>query len=88
MFDGNGAKTWAIGKSHLSDDGLEITAQVEAKIFSTLKTLQPPPVQPPLPLPADQPSEGEAGGNRQCSGHQCLLHARLKGQDSDGQHQL
>jgi len=27
MFDGNGAKTWAIGKSHLSDDGLEITAQ-------------------------------------------------------------
>ena len=61
MFDGNGAKTWAIGKSHLSDDGLEITAQVEAKIFSTLKMIQQPPVQPSLPLPADQPAAGQVG---------------------------
>ena len=39
MFDGSGAKTWAIGKSHLSDDGLEITAQVEAQTFWTLDTI-------------------------------------------------
>ena len=29
MGDGMGAKSWAIGKSHLSEDGLEITTQVE-----------------------------------------------------------
>ena len=28
MSDGRGAKTWAVGKSHLSEDGLEITTQV------------------------------------------------------------
>ena len=28
MTDGRGAKTWAVGKSHLSEDGLEITTQV------------------------------------------------------------
>jgi len=27
MADGNGANTWAVGKTHLSDDGLEITSQ-------------------------------------------------------------
>ena len=37
MGDGMGAKSWAIGKSHLSDDGLEITTQVVP--FSKLKTI-------------------------------------------------
>ena len=88
MFDGNGAKTWAIGKSHLSDDGLEITAQVEAKIFSTLKMIQQPPVQPPLPLPTDQPAAGQVGRGRQRQGDQRLVLRRLARQDRPEQHQL
>ena len=88
MFDGNGAKTWAIGKSHLSDDGLEITAQVEAKIFSTLKMIQQPPVQPSLPLPADQPAAGQVGRGRQRQGDQRVLLRRLARQDRPEQHQL
>ena len=31
-----GAKSWAIGKSHLSDDGLEITTQVEPSSNKTI----------------------------------------------------
>ena len=33
MGDGMGAKSWAIGKSHLSEDGLEITTQVETSFL-------------------------------------------------------
>ena len=78
MFDGNGAKTWAVGKSHLSDDGLEITTQVGSDLSQGSKLSS---VQPSFTLPADQPAEGQAGGGRQCQGDQRRLLRRLARQD-------
>ena len=79
MADGNGANTWAVGKSHLSDDGLEITAQVRSTF--SLKGSKICSVQPSLTLPADQPAEGEAGRGGQGQGDQRLLLRRLARQD-------
>merc|ERR1711971_1441216 len=85
MADGNGANTWAVGKSHLSDDGLEITTQVQTIISQGSKICS---VQPPFTLPADQPAEGQAGRGGQCQGDQRLLLRRLARQDQPQQHQL
>ena len=45
-------------------------------------------MQPSLPLPADQPAEGEAGGGGHREGDQRLLHRGLARQDRPEEHQL
>ena len=66
--------------------GLRLSHRFEN--FISLHSSPCHPDQPPLPLSADQSSEGKTFISRQCSGDQCLLHARCEGQDSPGQPQL
>ena len=71
-----------VSKSQLRFDPLSIIPRFK-NIFTEYHS-----VQPSLPLPADQPVEGQAGGGGQRKGDQRLLLRRLARQDRPEQHQL